>query len=320
MATLHQFELFVAVARRLSISQTAEQLHISPSSISKQLNEFQREFGAVFLKPTSRGIELTARGKTALMLAEAIVNGCESFKTTFGSPPEPIVERLTLGASHGPAASVFPGLMRRFSERFPTVQLNLQCATGPSIEEQVLKGNVDLAVIANPPPNAALEMEPFRKEALVVFVAAKHPLAKKKFISPAEFSNLSLIIRGGRNTRNRTEELLDQFHVKGYTANVLMRMESPDSVKTAVRREGFAGILYRDVVEAGVDTGQFKILNIPGLDLSGVSYIVHAKAKPLSPAGLAFLAELRRFRSEIQRPAKSLRLAAPMIAQDSLAR
>lgn len=305
MITLHQFELFVAVARNLSVSRAAEIFHVSPSSISQQLNTFQREQKAVFIKQTGRGIALTDQGREALTKAEAILAGIESFKKHFHSTSEPMGS-LVLGASHGPAASVFPGAMRRFSARFPKVELDLRTSTSPSIASLVLKGQVALAVIANPAPNATLEMEYFREEVLAVFVASSHPLARKKALTPAEFSALPLVVRGGRRARNRTEELIERSGGKRFHANVHMRMDSPESIKAAVR-EGFAGIVYRDLIELDVDSGHYKILNIPGLELTGKSYIVYAKNKPLSGAGQAFLAELRLVKSSFQQPDRSLR-------------
>jgi DNA-binding transcriptional LysR family regulator len=75
--------------------------------------------------------------------------------------------------------------------------------------------------------------------------------------------------------------------------NVLMRCEWPDAVKTAVAHSDAVGVLYLDLVEQGVKAGLFKIINVAGINLSVLSYIVYAKGKPLSQNAREFLGFLR---------------------------
>ena len=75
-----------------------------------------------------------------------------------------------------------------------------------------------------------------------------------------------------------------------------MRCESPDAVKMAVKKKMGVGILFKNVVEADVRRGDFKIIKIPGLNLIGESYIIYPKDRPLSPNAQEFLALLRQSR------------------------
>jgi DNA-binding transcriptional LysR family regulator len=83
---------------------------------------------------------------------------------------------------------------------------------------------------------------------------------------------------------------------------VSMRYDSPESVKAAVRSSAGVGILHHDIIKDDLRRGVFKSVNLRGLDLYGLSYIVYAKDRTLSLCAENFLGLLRtrgtRLRSE----------------------
>jgi DNA-binding transcriptional LysR family regulator len=60
--TLHRLEVYLTVAKHLHISRAAQELHVSQSAISREVKLLQDDYGAVFIKRKSKGIELTPAG------------------------------------------------------------------------------------------------------------------------------------------------------------------------------------------------------------------------------------------------------------------
>jgi DNA-binding transcriptional LysR family regulator len=295
--TLHRLQLFASIAKRLNISQLSRELHVSQPAVSQQLKLLQEEFGTTLLKKNGRGLQLTEAGKAFLKDAEFITAQVEGLKTKYtGKQAVRCIESLRIGGTIGPSTSVLPALMTQFKQRNPGIEFSLKTGSSLEIEDSVLTSEVELAIIANPLMSPLLEMEPFRKEILSVFVAARHPLAKKKKISPEELAALPLIIRGGRNSRNLTDEFLCGLIARGLKPNVFMRLESLEAVKAAVKDGKGGGILYRDVVDTDVRLGMLKILDVTGVDLTCSSYIVYSRKTPLSRGAQDFLALLRAAR------------------------
>ena len=79
----------------------------------------------------------------------------------------------------------------------------------------------------------------------------------------------------------------------GVKLTVLMRCEWPDAVKTVVRGGEAVGVLYHDSIKQGVRAGEFKILNVTGVNLSVISYILYSRAKSLSKPAEEFLRFIR---------------------------
>ncbi len=72
--TLHQLEIWIAVAKHQSVSKTADELHIRVPSVTQQIKSLENEFGIKLYKVyTGRGIELTQAGKTLLKYAKLIL-------------------------------------------------------------------------------------------------------------------------------------------------------------------------------------------------------------------------------------------------------
>ncbi len=63
---------FWMVAKTGSIARAAEQLHLTPQSISGQLSDFETTLGVELFRPSGRGRELTDAGRRILRYAEEI--------------------------------------------------------------------------------------------------------------------------------------------------------------------------------------------------------------------------------------------------------
>ena len=159
----------------------------------------------------------------------------------------------------------------------------------------ILNSEVDIAIINNPPSNRSLAMEPYRREPIVAFVPATHPLAKKENLTWHDIAQCPLIVRRPLAPKGTAEPLLQEIRKNGVTPNIVLHCDSTEAVKAAVSKKMGVGILYRDTIELELRNGQFKILNLPGgHNLGGYSFIVYRNNEPLSASARDFLELLRK--------------------------
>jgi DNA-binding transcriptional LysR family regulator len=300
--TPRRLEVFVCVAKHLSVVRAARELYVTPSSVSHDLKRLQKTLGYDLIKRMRRGIELTEAGASFLSKAQAFLAGFTALKTrhspTGSKQPE---EFLRLGASHGTSSSLMPFLMDRFKETHPATNLRLYTETNREIEKRLLKGDLDLAIATNPKRFPALHLERFRSATLCAFVPANHSLAKATEISLRELAGMPLVIRSGKEAGSRTALLLKKMRASGFKPNIAFGCGSPDAVKTAVRNGSGVGILVHDTVLDQVSRGEFAILKIKGMDLTSKTYILWPKKKTLSKNAQDFLALLRAWRLKSER-------------------
>ena len=184
--------------------------------------------------------------------------------------------------------------MTEFSKKHPSANLTLRTRSSLEIAKLLLESKVDLAITTNPTVAvASFFTEPYCKERLTAFVAANHPLAQMKSMRASNIGSIPIIIKFRREGQSRVERQFTGIGKEGIKFKVVMRCESPESVKELVRHGTGIGFLYYNSIKRGIERGRFKAIEIPGLDLTGQSYIVYSKEKPLSRLAGEFLSFLR---------------------------
>ncbi len=288
--TIDAIRLFILTAKHLNITKAAREFQTTQSTASRRLTQFQTDLGMKLLKNNGRGIELTRSGRTYLNEVLPIFSQFEALQEKY----TPSQESVTIAASYRASKYLLPALMTEFSKKHPSANLTLRTRSSLEIEKLLLESKVDLAITTNPTVAVVTFFtEPYCRERLTAFVAANHPLAQMKSMRASDIGTIPIIIKFRREGQSRVERQLSGLGKEGIKFKVVMRCESPESVKELVRRGAGIGFLYYNSIKRGIERGRFKVIEIPGLDLTGQSYIVSSKEKPLSRLAGEFLSFLR---------------------------
>ena len=292
---LNRIKLFSIVARYSNITKAAQVLHVSQSSISHQMRLLQNEYEATFYNKNGRGVELTTAGLRFLAEAEPILHRWEEFHHKFTSPqPSQKGSSLIVGGSYGLSSELLPSVMTEFQTKYPQVRVALKTGNHTAVEQSVLKGHVDVALITFPDSLPWLVTEPYRRQRIAAFVSAHHPLAKKAKPTLAEILANSFVVRGEQGPDSNLRKLLAGLEKKGYALDIGAYYDSPDGVKVAVAKGKGVGLLYEESIRSDVQTGAFRILHLAGLKLYARSFIVYHRDRPLSENARQFLQLLRQ--------------------------
>lgn len=297
LASLRQLTILAHVARHSSFTKAARELDITQPLVSRQLKILEKWLGAKLFRKTHKGVELTEAGFRCLKHAEAIVSQVRKLGEEFGiERGDSLAPTLKVGGTYNPSVSLLPSILTVFKKSHPTVEVSLRTAIQSRIEEMLLHADVEIAVVSGAVSSPHLIAEPFRRETLVLFVAKGNALARRKKLHLTDLDRLPLVIRGGQGGQGSTEQVLNQLKNSGIQPKITLRFSSPEAVKTAVKKKAGAGILYRSVIAAELETGDFKILPVNNLNLEGDSFIVYHKERALSPQAQDLLALLYKRR------------------------
>ncbi len=292
--TLHQLRIFATVARHLSVTKAARELHISQPSTSQQLKLLEEQCRLKLYRKISRGIEITREGRLFLSEAEPILLQVEKLKRKFSlnlNLRESEVRPFIVGGSQGPSASLLPWIASIFRETHPHVRVSLRTDNSLVMEQLVQNSEVEIAVITTPSASPRLIYEPCGQEEKVFFTSSRHPWAKRQRLSVAELARIPLVVF----TRERSggaAKILNQIEERGFHPNIVMHCETAEAVKAAVKRGIGLGILYRDLVKSDIQRGDLRIIRVPGFKMHIDSFIIYPKEKLLSAYAADFLALL----------------------------
>lgn len=145
------FEVFLAVARELSISQAAKQLHITPQCASDHIRRLEKEY-QVTLFERKPHFHLTTAGEIMLRSLQNMQIVESSMEKTLGSVAQGNMGAFTLGISTSRAPIILPRVLPRYYREFPNVNISFIEEDTQVLEERLLSGQIDLFIGVNTTP------------------------------------------------------------------------------------------------------------------------------------------------------------------------
>jgi len=122
--------------------------------------------------------------------------------------------RLSFGADTTVGSYVIPGLLGKFRQSFPAVEISLEVLNRVSLIDALLSNRVDMVVMGAVPDDAPVEIEPFAYNPLVLIAAPNHRLAGRPDISIKELGREHFLLREpGSGTRSALETTLKEAGV-----------------------------------------------------------------------------------------------------------
>jgi DNA-binding transcriptional LysR family regulator len=143
---LRRLRLLHELSRLGTVAAVAEALSYSPSSVSVQLAQLEREAGAKLLRRVGRNVELTPAGRRLAAYAADALAADEAIRTELASSGDAPRGRLRMTFVQTPALALLPGVLDRLAETAPDLQVEVvQRETAPALQELRSRA-VDLVV------------------------------------------------------------------------------------------------------------------------------------------------------------------------------
>src|SRR5512133_46364 len=149
-ATLRQLKVFEAVARNLSFSRAAEELHLTQPAVSTQVKKLQDHAGLPLFEQLGKKIHLTPAGVEMLHSSRAIIQQfkeVEEAMTQFKGVSGGKLNVAVISAGD----YFFPRLLVEFARRHTGVTLNFGVCNREELLEQLADNLTDLAIMVRPP-------------------------------------------------------------------------------------------------------------------------------------------------------------------------
>jgi DNA-binding transcriptional LysR family regulator len=283
--TLRQFRVFEAVARHLSFSRAAEELHLSQPAVSMQVRGIEAILGLPLTEQVGKKIFLTEAGHEVLHASRGITARLDDLQANLEQLRGVDRGRLNLAVT-STVNPVATGILVRFRGRHPGVSLHLDVSNRESVLEQLAANRVDLAIMGQVPEGLGLEATRFMDNPLGVIAPPDHPLAGTRHISVEKLAAESFLVReAGSGTRGAMERFFAQ---RGLEIRSSMEMSSNEAIKQAVQAGLGLGILSLQTLEMELSLKRLAVLDVEGFPIMRHWYVVHRADKRLSPAAQAF--------------------------------
>jgi DNA-binding transcriptional LysR family regulator len=143
---LRHFRYFIAVAEESSLGRAAHRLHVSQPALSQQISDLEDELGLKLFTRNSRGVELTEAGRVFLIGGRRVLVTAKEAAERAQEAAKGERGRLVIGSLGAATVSFLSGVLSRFREQHPLVEVTLLIVNNRAQVEGVLDGSIMLGI------------------------------------------------------------------------------------------------------------------------------------------------------------------------------
>jgi len=185
---LSDLNVFQEVVSSGGITSAALKLNRVPSNVTARIQKLEEELGtALFFREKNR-LRISPSGETLLSYAQQIL--ALSQQAVYELQQTQPKGKLSIGAMEAVAATRLTHPLVCFHNKYPEVKLHVKTAPTGTLIEQVLNGELNMALVADPPKDSRLHIEAAFDEELVMVSSLDHkPIKRPEDIA----NNISLL-------------------------------------------------------------------------------------------------------------------------------
>lgn len=162
---------FMVVVQEQNISRAAERLYLSQQNLSNCIKRLEAQYGTLFRRKPH--FQLTPAGEALYNTLRQIQVLESSLQTRLEEIKNNDIGTIRFGIPPTRGRLLFPKLMRRFRKQFPYTQVELVLDETEQLEQQLLRGELDLILGIDAAPHPELVSSVTIKENIYLVVSQR---------------------------------------------------------------------------------------------------------------------------------------------------
>lgn len=176
---LRELNYVVTLADEGSITRAADRLYMAQSSLSQFLQQYEAELGMALFVRTSKGLSPTAAGNLFIENARSILYHYRLVRNEMYDMEHLQKGQITFGISSFRGSYMLPPILKQFYLQYPKITVNVVEANSIALEEKILEGEVDLALVALPLKKLNYEVEVLKSDEILLVTNKSHPITNR---------------------------------------------------------------------------------------------------------------------------------------------
>jgi LysR family nitrogen assimilation transcriptional regulator len=275
---LRQLRYFAAIMEHGTLSQAAENMRVAASALSHHLANLEEELGVPLFERKPRGMEPTAAGHRLHDHAKQILRALAAAKDDVREAGGQISGSVSVGMAYSATKAIGVSLAKRVLTEFPRVELALTESLSGATLVNLMTSEVDLALVYNPPSDAALRVRPVLEERMVC-------VGKRELIgdtdAPISFTDLLelpiILLRQGVSAR----AIMDDVNLlKKLESRARLQMNSVQGIAGSLEEGLGCAIGTKLFMHDQLASGAVHFRPIVEPELSRTLYLCELAARP----------------------------------------
>jgi LysR family nitrogen assimilation transcriptional regulator len=291
---LKQLEYFVRVAELGSFTRASIALDIAQPALSRQVRLLEVELSLTLLTRNGRGALPTEAGKLLLAHGRGILHQMARAREELGRVRGSLAGRVAVGIPTSLARVLTVPLTRAFRAQMPDATISISEGLTAGIQDSLINGRLDIAILYNAQPSSDLEIEPFTEEDLVLVQARPPGLEEDPPPGPISLlaaAQLPLVIPSRPNAIRMHVE--SEIVNAGGRLNIALEIDGVAAILDLVADGAGSAVLSRNAVANSVRPSAFNVRAIEDPVLKIKSALVTSALRPTTLTQKATLALIR---------------------------
>ncbi|MET0962117.1 MAG: LysR family transcriptional regulator [Noviherbaspirillum sp.] len=288
---LRKLELFALVAGLGSLSRAAKAAGMAQSLVSRQIAQLEEEWGDRLFQRTGRGVILTDFGRHVQPEVQLLLDQAGRLQSAVKDAAGVATGTVYIGLLPSMSRTLIAPLFEDMRMRAPAVRLRFIEGFSGQLDEQLLSGRLDMAVINRygPSPDRGEDVLGYVDTYLVSSPARR--AADGDTIRFAGLAGLPLAVPGAPNG---LRSVLDQHaRQQGVLLDIALEIDTLSAMKDVALSGAAHTILPLMAVREEVEQGRLAALRIVEPAIRRTIALSVTRQRPLSRAGRLTVSRLR---------------------------
>lgn len=284
---------FLAVAREGSITKAANSLHLTQPTLTRQLQDLEKELKQKLLVRGKHKVTLTPEGLILQKRAQEIVDMVEKTEAEFQSISDTISGDIYIGGGETDSMKYVAEIIKEIQEDYPAIKFHLYSGNAEDVMEKLDRGLLDFGILIQPVDLSRYDhLELPERDTWGVIMRADSPLAEKSEVTLNDLVEIPLLASRQMTPKySKDSGFLDWFGDKYNDLNIAATYNLIFNATIMVKAGVGVAVTLDKLADTSKESGLYFRPLSPKLE-SGLD-IVWKKNQVFSPAAKLFWERLK---------------------------
>lgn len=239
---------FIEISKTLHLSRAAERLGLTQPSLSHCLKRMEDSVGHALFLRSKKGLTLTPAGQKLLQSAVTLLQHWEDVVHAAQAEATQVTGTIRIGCHSAVANYMLPRFLPQFLKQNSQVNFQLRHGLSRHMTEQVISGQLDVAIVVNPVKHPDLILKEVETDRVTLWKTKTCTNPDVLIVEP------DLL---------QTQKLLNHFSSRGFRFSRIIESSSLEVISQLVNSGAGYGILPERVIRAIAAEGLISVKDAP---------------------------------------------------------
>lgn len=264
-----KLKIFLQLAKTLSFNKASQLCHLSPSTLSRTIQQIERELGVNLFLRDNRTVALTAEGKHFVEYATDALQHWQAIQEELQEQSSLLQGALSIYCSVTASYSFLHDLLTHFRKQQPLIEITLHTGDPALSVERIIAGSEDIAIAAKQKSMpSSLSFKKIADSPLTLIRPKTPNNAVNNYLSVDELHLAPFILAEKGVTRERLD---NWFRLRGITPNIFAQVAGHEAIVSMVSLGFGIGLVPKivldnsplqshvEVISSGSEFGDYEV-------------------------------------------------------------